>query len=355
MLKADYISYRLNFREAMETSRGVMHEKQTYFVRVYEDGYPESAGYGEVALFRGLSAEDGDDFEKVLAEACRDINEFASGQLERYPSICFGLDTAIEDLAGGSNGLLFSTAFTSGKEGIPINGLVWMGDYAKMLERVEEKFEEGFRCIKLKIGAIDFESELALIQKVRARFGKDAVIRLDANGAFSAEEALRKMERLAVYDIHSIEQPVKPGNYDAMCRICKESPIAVALDEELIGLYEEKEQEEMLTYVRPAYIVLKPSLVGSFSGTSRWMKMAKRLGIGWWITSALESNVGLNAIAQWTFWQGASIPQGLGTGKLFTNNIDSPLYVENGYLRYGRGDDSSGRRMLDALFSEMNE
>lgn len=349
MLKADYIPYTLKFKEPAGTSRGVLHTRQTYFVRVYDDAFPSRAGYGEAALFRGLSAEEGADYEERLAEVCNGVCGFTPDAWQAYPSLCFGMETALADFEGG--GLLFPSAFTSGEAGIPINGLIWMGSFEAMRRRVEEKREEGFRCIKLKIGAIDFESELALVRMVREKFGKDAVIRLDANGAFEEEEAMYKLERLSAFGIHSVEQPVRAGNYGAMRRIAANAPVAVALDEELIGLYDETSKREMLAYIRPACIVLKPSLVGGFYGTEQWIRIAESMGIAWWITSALESNIGLNAIAQWTYIHGNPLPQGLGTGALFTNNTDTPLYTEGGYLRYARGKRPS-RCGVEALFRE---
>lgn len=289
---------------------------------------------GECAFLPDLSCDALPDYENILRNACGDLG--VSGfldynKLRHYPSILFGLETALAQLEAGGKTSFFDTPFSRGEEGIRINGLVWMGSYQEMFSRVEEKLEKGFSCIKLKVGAIDFEEELALLRHIRSRFDKSELeLRIDANGGFSAEEALVKLERLAEYDIHSIEQPVKQGLWDVTEELCRKSPIPVALDEEIIGVNEKADKEALLERLRPAYIVLKPSLHGGFSGTEEWVSIAASKGIGSWMTSALESNVGLNAIAQWAaklYGPDIKTAQGLGTGLLFKNNISMPIEI----------------------------
>jgi L-alanine-DL-glutamate epimerase-like enolase superfamily enzyme len=204
-----------------------------------------------------------------------------------------------------------------------------------MKQQIQEKLAQGFRCIKVKIGAIDFEKELSLLKFIRNHFDAQTIeIRVDANGAFSSNKALDKLNRLAAYQLHSIEQPIAQHPIEAMTELCKTSPIPIALDEELIGVFSVPNKQKLLEQIQPQYIILKPSLVGGFRGTKEWIEIAEALGIQWWITSALESNIGLNAIAQWTFLQNNPMPQGLGTGGLYTNNFDCPLLVERGELKY---------------------
>ncbi len=256
--------------------------------------------------------------------------------LRPYPSMLFGLETALLDLRSQESGVLFDTAFSRGEVGIPINGLVWMGSYEEMLQRMEEKLEKGFGCVKLKIGAIDFERELDLVKRIRQRFSfHDVELRLDANGAFPYEEALYKLELLSQYAIHSIEQPIRQKQWAFMAELCRESPLPIALDEELIGVNDPEMKSHMLGIIKPRYIVLKPSLHGGMAGCREWIAAAKEMGIGSWITSALESNIGLNAIAQFTsdvYGDHIRMPQGLGTGQLFTDNIDMGLEIRGDKL-----------------------
>jgi o-succinylbenzoate synthase len=256
-------------------------------------------------------------------------------KLVEFPSIQFGLETAFRSLDGETPFLLFPSDFTKGEKNIPINGLVWMGEEAYMKQQIEEKLQQGFNCIKLKIGAIDFEKELGLLRFIRQNFSPEQIeIRVDANGAFTADEALNKLNQLSVFQLHSIEQPIRQKQVDAMTELCKQTPFPIALDEELIGVFGTENKEALLKKIQPQYIILKPSLVGGFRGTKEWIDIAEKHGIGWWITSALESNIGLNAIAQWTYTLSNPMPQGLGTGALYTNNFDSPLEVRNGELAY---------------------
>lgn len=345
MLRASYRKYILHFKEPSGTSRGVLREKETYYIRVWDEADGSLFGLGECALFRGLSADDRPDYEARLQQVCRQVHRWEELPLEGWSSIRFGLEMALADLRHGGRRICFPSPFTAGDEGIAINGLIWMGDREAMLQRIRAKLEEGFHCVKLKIGAIDFESELELLRYVRRRFGSgDVELRVDANGAFSPDGALPKLEALARYGLHSVEQPIRPGQWDAMARICDLSPVPVALDEELIGVEGEAAKVELLDRIRPRYLVLKPALTGGFSGAEEWIRLAERHGAGWWITSALESNVGLNALAQWTYGLNNPLPQGLGTGLLYTDNIPSPLYLSGEQLRYdprGRWDLSS--------------
>lgn len=334
-MKANYCRYVLKFKQPAGTSRGVLHEKETYFLRLEDESAPGVYGIGECAVFRGLSADDVPEYEDKLKELCANIGRGEATDLQSYPSIQFGLETAIYDIANGGRRQPFPSAFTEGMAGIPINGLVWMGSKEEMLSRIKEKIEAGFTTIKLKVGAINFESELEMVKFIRSCYSADTLtIRLDANGGFTPADAPQRLSEFAKYGIHSIEQPIKAGQWEEMRRLCAGSPIDIALDEELIGIFTPEKMGEMLDAVRPKYIILKPALVGGFSGSQMWMQQAAVRGIGGWITSALESNVGLNAIAQWTARMGADMPQGLGTGALYVNNIGSPLSVVGDSLRY---------------------
>lgn len=326
MLKAEYAKYRLIFREPARTSRQTMKDKLTYFIRISDDEKPGIYGIGECALFEGLSFDDRDDYETALQATCRDINFLDVEDMRKWPSILFGVETALMDLRNGGTRHPFPSPWSEGKSEITINGLVWMGNIDEMRRRIDEKLAAGFRCLKFKIGGEDFEEELALLTDVRKNYAPDVLeIRLDANGAFTPDNALDRLRSLAPLHIHSLEQPVKAGQWEEMARICRESPIDIALDEELIGLTDAENKFRMLSLVRPRYIILKPALCGGFSGAREWISIAELLEIGWWATSALESNIGLNAIAQWVSTFDTSMPQGLGTGMLYTNNIPSPV------------------------------
>lgn len=312
-----------------------MREKETYFVRIWEEDKPETVGLGECALFKGLSAEDVEGYEQKLQEVCDGINEVGMEDLEAWSSIRFGVEMALRDLAQGGERIYFRSAFTEGAQALRINGLIWMGDRETMYRRIRQKLEAGFRCIKLKIGAIDFEQELSLLRYIRERFSREEVeLRVDANGAFTPAEALGKLEAFSAFGLHSIEQPIRQGQWEEMGKLCRLSPVPVALDEELIGLYGRDKKEMLLDVVKPSYLILKPALCGGFSGTEEWIRLAGERGIGWWVTSALESNVGLNALAQWVATLDNPLPQGLGTGQLYTNNLPSPLRQEGECLVY---------------------
>lgn len=340
MLKLNVSERTFHFRQPAGTSRGVYTTRHSWMVTATDDDNPEVVGVGECAPLPQLSCDDLSDYGEVLREMCKMVErkgEIDHGMLLPYPSMRFGLETALLRLQAASD-IIFDTPFTRGEAGIPINGLVWMGDYDEMLERMEEKLEQGFRCVKLKIGAIDFESELDLMKRIRERFSSEYIqLRLDANGAFSPEEALEKLQQLARFDIHSIEQPIRQRQWKEMADVCDRSPIPIALDEELIGVNIPQMKEELLDMIKPAYIILKPSLHGGMTGTSEWIVMARKRGIGSWMTSALESNVGFSAIAQFAalvYGCPIPMPQGLGTGQLFTDNIDAPLEVVGDELFY---------------------
>lgn len=332
---ARYRKYSLHFKRPSGTSRGVLTEKETWFLFLEHNG---KKGVGECGLLRGLSADDRPDYEEKLQWVCANIHlgkDQLWESLIEFPSIQFGVEMAFASLEAEHPFELFPSEFTKGQESIPINGLVWMGDEAFMRQQIEEKLAAGFHCIKLKIGAIDFDRELELLRFIRSNYTEQQIeIRVDANGAFFSEDALFKLNQIAGFKIHSIEQPVAKNQHDMMAELCKITPIPIALDEELIGVFSLREKEALLQKIRPQYLIFKPSFIGGFRGTQEWISLAEKYNIGWWITSALESNVGLNAIAQFTFLQNNRMPQGLGTGALYTNNFESPLMVENGRLWY---------------------
>ena len=326
----------LHFKQPAGTSRGVYTTRKIWLVRL-SDG--EREGVGECAPLPDLSCDamDDEEYRSILNRVCEEFcqrQELDNDSWRQYPSMLFGLETAWLNMTNGD--MLFDTAFSRGEVGIPINGLVWMGSYEEMLKRMEEKLEKGFRCVKLKIGAIDFDQELDLVKRIRERFSHHEVeLRLDANGAFKYEEALYKLELLSQYAIHSIEQPIKAGQWAYMAELCRESPLPIALDEELIGVNDLEMKRHMLNIIKPRYIILKPSLHGGMQGCREWIETAKEMGIGSWITSALESNIGLNAIAQFAsdvYGDHIMMPQGLGTGQLFTDNIDMGLEIRGDML-----------------------
>ena len=337
MLTASYKKYLLNFKRPSGTSRGVMNSKETYFLTLKTE---ESFGVGECGLLRGLSVDDRPDYEEELAGVCENVELGVSEAdlyeaLQEFPSIQFGIETAFKSLRSKNPFELFPSEFSRGEASIPINGLVWMGDKSFMKQQISEKLKQGFTCIKMKIGAIDFKTEIELLKSIRKEFSVSEVeLRVDANGAFSQKEALEKLKVLSDLQLHSIEQPIKQGQWQEIARLCEETPLPIALDEELIGVFSEEKKNILLDTIKPQFIILKPSLIGGFRGCDTWIKLAENHKAGWWITSALESNVGLNAISQYTFTKNSKLPQGLGTGSLYTNNIDSPLEVSNGELHY---------------------
>lgn len=329
------IPHTLYFKRPAGTSRGIYTERKVWYLRVTSPEHPDRVGIGECAPLPKLSCDDLPDYEQILARICRTAEQ-QEGKLNKeellnYPSIAFGLETAFRHYETGSFALQ-DTPFSRGQAGIPINGLIWMGDYDAMYTQIKEKIEKGFRCIKLKIGAINFEEELALLHYIRRQFSAtDIELRVDANGAFAPDEAEQKLARLAEFDLHSIEQPIRAGQWELMARLAEKSPVPIALDEELIGHHTPADIRLLLKTIRPSYLIIKPSL---HSNKDEWIAQASRLGIGWWATSALESNIGLNAIAQWVSLYTPSVPQGLGTGLLFTENITLPIAIEQDKLWY---------------------
>jgi o-succinylbenzoate synthase len=336
MLKADFQKYTLKFKFAAGTSRGAYTLRDSWFISLYDSDLPHLRGIGECAPLPGLSPELDRGFETKLKDVCRDIDhydEWIAGGLKDYASIKMGLETAMGDYRAAGSKVFFHSAFSEGEGGIPINGLIWMGSIDFMRKQIREKIAAGYHCLKLKIGALEFEAEVNLIRQIRDIFTpKEMEIRLDANGAFQADGARSKLDTLAKLGIHSIEQPIMAGQFKELRTLCETSPIPIALDEELIGIDDLPEKERLILDIRPAYLVLKPTLHGGFSGCREWIDIAEASGIGWWVTSALESNIGLNAIAQWTSTLNNPLPQGLGTGQLFENNFPSPLYIQRGEL-----------------------
>jgi len=337
MIKASFKKYNLHFKRPVGTSRGVYQNRTVWYLYLEENGI---TGIGECAPLPGLSRETPQQVENFLREIAAAPKVFIAEpeRLRELPSVRFALETAWLDFQQGGKQILFPSEFTAGQQGIPVNGLIWMGSLQDQEAQIHEKLEAGFRCIKLKIGSLHFEEELKLLEMIRALGCSYALtLRADANGAFKPEEALSKLESLAGYEIHSIEQPIAAGNRQQMARLCNETPVPIALDEELIGVNSREDKEELLETVRPQYIVLKPSLHGGVAGCDEWIELAEKRSIGWWITSYLESNIGLNAIAQWAFTKQPETYQGLGTGQLFTNNIDSPLELRGEQLWYNPG------------------
>jgi o-succinylbenzoate synthase len=333
-MKVSYNKYVLNFKQASGTSRGILRKKETFFIEI-SDGL--KYGIGECGLFRGLSFDDVPDFEDQLKKVCRALEGGAdvTSLYADYPAIRMGVEMALKSFDADEPFHLYDTPFSKGTQSISINGLVWMGSIDFMRRQVFDKIDEGYDCIKLKIGALDFNLECQLLEEIRAHYSSSLVtLRVDANGAFKPEEALEKLERLSKYELHSIEQPIAAGQFKFLKKLCEQTPIPIALDEELIGVLNVADKAAILDEIQPQYIVLKPSLLGGFTAAEEWITLAKARNIGWWITSALESNIGLNAIAQWTATLNTSMPQGLGTGGLFTNNIESPLVAEVGVLQY---------------------
>lgn len=334
MFQTRIIKKQLHFKQPAGTSRGVYTTRNVWYILLTATD-SRQYGVGECAPLPALSCDDLPSYDEILANACKDFEK--TGQIDReallpYPSILFGLETALLHFQVRS--LQFrQTPFSQGKAGIPINGLIWMGNFDEMYRRIEEKMEKGFRCIKLKIGAIDFEKELELLSHIRRHFTPQQIeLRVDANGAFTPADAPEKLRRLSQFHLHSIEQPIRAGQWNEMAALCASTPLPIALDEELIGINKRERKIELLDTVRPQYIILKPSLHGGISGSEEWMELAAERGIGSWVTSALESNIGLNAIAQWCAALQPTLPQGLGTGMLFTDNVAYPLHIEGDCL-----------------------
>lgn len=334
-MRATYHKYVLNFKQPSGTSRGVLKTKETWFIIISSEG---KSGVGECGILRGLSIDDRPDYKAQLKYTCDNIDKglvFLLAKNIEFPSIQIGLEMAFKSFNAENKFELFPSKFTKNQDLIPINGLIWMGTESFMKQQIQDKIEAGFKCIKLKIGAINFKTELGLLKGIRKQFREsDIELRVDANGAFSPENALEKLKQLSEYNLHSIEQPIKAGQFNEMAKLCEQTPLPIALDEELIGVFCVTKKQELLQTIKPQYIILKPSFVGGFAGTDEWISLAENQNIGWWITSALESNIGLSAIAQYTYLKSNKMPQGLGTGCLFINNFQSPLQVKNGTLQY---------------------
>jgi o-succinylbenzoate synthase len=330
-MQAGFIKHRLDFKQPSGTSRGILTYKDSWYLILEKEG---KKGIGECSILSGLSYDDHPDFEARLIGLCKAINnQTILPDLTQWPALQMGYEMALLSLEGQSTYNLFPSNFTSGNASIPINGLVWMGSHDFMRKQIDHLLECEFDCIKIKIGAIHFEEELDLIARIRKQYdSKTITIRVDANGAFAAEEALEKLKRLSDFSIHSIEQPIGVDQWESLASLCKNTPVPIALDEELIGRFHSNEKIELLNTVMPQYLIIKPSLLGGFEQSEEWIRLAEERNILWWATSALESNIGLNAIAQWTYKQKIQMPQGLGTGSLFKNNIDSPLIIKKGCL-----------------------
>lgn len=347
-LKAKWSKHLLKFKFEAGTSRGVYTEKETFYLKISDTENPTVFGLGEIAPLHGLSIDFVPDFEQVLDNVCDTFNSLdlevfpwnlniILSQLidDAFPSVKFGFETALLDFMNGGKRVIFDNDFVDGRKEIAINGLIWMGSKEFMVSQVEEKLKTGFDTLKLKIGAINFQDELNILASIRERFSPEQIsLRVDANGAFTIAEAEQKLAQLSTYTLHSIEQPIKAKQVEAMAELSEKSPVPIALDEELIGVSDYVQKMQLLKKIKPQYIILKPTLLGGLQHCREWIEIASRLQIGWWITSALESNIGLNAIAQFTAEYKNALPQGLGTGGLYHNNIESPLTVENGNLKY---------------------
>ncbi len=348
MLKSAFLPYTLNFRFDAGTSRGVLNEKTSWFIKIWKEDQPEVFGLGECGPLPNLSPDHNphltDSIQNVLIKIAdwSDLPKIekigavvASVVPSDLPSVSFALETALLDLALGGKRRITENDFVHGKYMIPINGLIWMGSKDFMMQQIRDKLKDSYDCIKIKIGALDIELELEILKYIRKKYSSSTItLRLDANGAFEPGEALGILERFSAFDIHSIEQPIRAGQRRAMQTLCRESPISIALDEELIGITGKEQQEALLDDIQPHYIIIKPTLVGGLSASGQWIRLAEKKDIGWWITSALESDIGLNAIAQYTAGYQTNLHQGLGTGQLYHNNIGSPLYIRDGYLGY---------------------
>lgn len=335
--------HELIFKKPAGTSRGILHTKPSWYIILKDTESDKMVGLGECSLIPGLSTDDLENYHSSLQNLSdqgpytfEKLQTILKGEsLISFPSIQFGLECALLNYQQNEVGILFPGAFTKGESSIAINGLIWMGNRQFMFDQIKDKIDQGWACIKIKIGAIEFQKELDLIRYIRKEYSaKDIVLRVDANGAFSYQEAPEYLKRLAEYDLHSIEQPIKQGQMAEMAELCLKTPLPIALDEELLGVVSLEKKQELLRTIRPQYIILKPGLIGGLIRSEEWMSLADSLGINYWITSALEGNVGLNAISQWTSTKSLDGYQGLGTGMLFTNNIPSPLQVHSGNLHY---------------------
>lgn len=330
----------LQFKFDARTSRGAMKTHHAHYLRLHHSNNPDRQGWGESAPLPGLSPDYSPAFAETVATVCAQFNalqvEVAQeeviqrfwDELKPWPSLKFAWESAWVDYFRGGTQQLYPSEFSNGQKGIKINGLIWMGDRAFLREQIEKKLAQGFTCLKLKIGGLSFSQELKILKEIRQLAGPEVLeLRLDANGAFSPADAEEKLRQLAYFQIHSIEQPIKQGQPEMMRTLCQISPIPIALDEELIGINLKEQKWKLLDDLRPTFIIIKPTLVGGLEASREWIQAAESLGIKWWLTSALESNIGLNAIAQFSQEFANPLPQGLGTGQLYHNNIPSPLEI----------------------------
>ncbi len=338
MIAARWVEHTLHPVFPLGTSKGTINARTVWYLLAWDTERPEVCGIGEAALFPGHSKEYPADVRTKLLELCQHTGDWArrlGDDLVDVPSVRFAVEQCLKDLEAGGTKTLFPSAFTLGRQHIPINGLVWMGDKATMKRRIREQLEGGFTTVKMKIGALGMDDELELLKAVRAEYGPEHItLRVDANGAYNAQQAPEVLKRLADLQVHSIEQPLPPGQFELMAELCSDTPVPIALDEDLIGHNTRDTKVDLLNNLRPQFIVIKPSLVGGWAATREWIDLARARGIGWWITSALESSIGLNAVAQFTATLDVDIAQGLGTGKVYANNFPSPLFAERGSLRY---------------------
>jgi o-succinylbenzoate synthase len=351
-VNARVIPYIFQFKFEAGTSRGVITTKRNFFVECSSPDLSGLKGYGEAGPLTGLSIDAIPEFEEHFHLLFRSLEgirfstqidelllQIKAAVPKQFPSMRFALETALLDLIHGGKRRILPNDFYDKGKAIAINGLVWMGEFNSMWQQIEEKLAAGYQCLKIKIGALDFDQECRLIERIRAQYSSaEITIRVDANGAFSSGEALEKLTRLSAHGIHSIEQPIQQGNISEMARLCAASPIPIALDEELIGIYNQEDKIRLLESIRPQYIIIKPTLLGGILSSREWIAAAENVGIGWWITSALEGNIGLNAVAQLASTYMPDMPQGLGTGQLYHNNIPSPLAISKGQLTYGLQD-----------------
>ncbi|MGE5356760.1 MAG: o-succinylbenzoate synthase [Deltaproteobacteria bacterium] len=341
MIKLSWTKVDLLFKKPSGTSRGIITSKPSWILKLKDDQRPDRHFHGEVSVIPGLSYDNIFEIENFLNEVCNKVNNFQciveDIGFDGFPAVEFGYEMLKYDYLSKREKILFKSDFTEGRKSIPINGLIWMGDRRTMFAQVKDKIDYGWKCIKLKIGGIQFKDELELLKYIRKQYAQtDLEIRLDANGAFSSDDVINKLERLSDFGIHSIEQPVRQGQIELMSDLCRISPIPIALDEELIGISKLQDKKSIIERIKPHYIIIKPSLTGGFNKSEEWISIAADYHIGFWITSALESNIGLNAIAQWTATMNPGIPQGLGTGGLFTNNFESPLTLTGSELKYDK-------------------
>jgi o-succinylbenzoate synthase len=341
MLKAKLFPLELKFIKPAGTSRGVMTIKKSWILSI-KDIEKDIYGFGEFSIIESLSPDWSENYISTLEEITNQIKNYDKLEelileFKSFPSIIFGLETALSDLQNGGIRRIFDNSFYNSSLKTPINGLIWMNNKETMFQSIQDKLEDGFDCIKMKIGAIEYQDEIKLLEFIRSKFSKEKIeIRVDANGAFKPDDALQILADLNRLNIHSIEQPIKQGQIKEMAHLCSNTPTPIALDEELIGVNSKVDKIELLDRIQPQYIILKPSLHGGISGSTEWIELAEQRKIGWWMTSALESNIGLNAIAQFAASFNTKMPQGLGTGSLYHNNIDAPLTVKNGHIFYDK-------------------